>query len=260
MSDVAPYIDGVSGDGWRMTLGNCLDPTHGLDAISNKSVDVTITDPPYSEHVENGQAVSGRRSGQAVVRKKKIGVGFLTDADVVALCQHLVRVTKRWGVTFCAWEQVGDYKRAIEAAGGRYVRCCGWEKPDGTPQLTGDRPATFGEAFVVWYGDSSALSWNGKGKRGLYKYGVCRDGQRTSHPTQKPLDLMREIVEDFTSPGDLVLDPFAGSGSTGVACLQLGRHFVGWELQRKFFDIACRRIAGDEAEPRCEQLRLFGAA
>lgn len=247
----------IAGDGFTMRLGSCFDPVTGLSVITDKSVDVTISDPPYSEHVENGQAVSGRRNGQAVFRKKKIGVGFLTDADVVALCAQLVRVTKRWGVVFCAWEQVGDYKRAIETAGGRYVRCCGWEKPDGTPQLTGDRPATFGEAFVVFYADGAPLSWNGKGKRGLYKYGVCRGGERTAHPTQKPLGLMLEIVEDFTNEGDLVLDPFAGSGSTGVACRMLRRRFVGWELQRNFFDIACRRIAGDEAEPIPEQLSLL---
>lgn len=253
-----PAIEG-RGVGWLMRLGSSLADS-GLASLEDKCVDVTISDPPYSEHVENGQAVSGRRSGQAVIRKQKIGVGFLTDADVVALCAQLVRVTRRWGLTFCAWEQVTDYKRAIEAAGGRFVRTCGWEKPDGTPQLTGDRPATFGEAFVVWYGDDSALSWNGKGKRGLYKFGVCRGEERTEHPTQKPLALMRALVEDFTNPGDLVLDPFAGSGSTGVACRMLKRDFLGWELQRKFFDIACRRIAGEEAEPNEEQMQLFAGA
>ena len=69
---------------------------------------------------------------------------------------------------------------------------------------------------------------------------------------------MRDIIEDFTLPGDLVLDPFAGSGTTGVACRMLGRRFVGWELSPAYHEIACRRLRGEEAVPSAAQPSLFG--
>lgn len=249
----------AQGDGWTLRLGDCL---AGLRDLADKSVDATIEDPPYSDHVEHGQAVSGTRVGRArqqVVRKQRIGVGFMTEADILSLCSHLVRVTRSWIVLFCAFEQVEQYKRAIESAGGRYVRACAWEKPDASPQFSGDRPATWGEAFVVAHATADGpMRWNGGGKRGLYRAGVCRGHERSEHPTQKPLSLMLELVEDFSNPGDLVLDSFAGSGTTGVACRQLGRSFLGWELNRDYFEIACRRLRGDEAKPNPAQPSLFG--
>lgn len=248
-----------------LNQGDCL---AGLLELADKSVDVTIGDPPYSEHVDRGQAVSGRRSGQAVVRKKQIGVGFLTDEQILALCVQCVRVTRRWIVLFCAFEQISQYKKAIEAAGGRYVRACAWQKPDSTPQLSGDRPATWGESFVVAYADPDcAMHWNGGGKRGLYRTGVCRGHERARdedgealHPTQKPLRLMRDLVTDFSNVGDLVLDPYMGSGTTGAACKQLERHFIGWELDPDWFEIARRRIEGEAAYRSEYQLELLGGA
>jgi DNA modification methylase len=64
----------------------------------------------------------------------------------------------------------------------------------------------------------------------------------TGHPSQKPIQLMTELIEKFTKEGDVILDPFMGSGSTGVACAKLGRNFIGIEKKREYFDIAERRI------------------
>ena len=64
----------------------------------------------------------------------------------------------------------------------------------------------------------------------------------TLHPTQKPVGLKQWLVNTYSNEGETVLDPFMGSGTTGVACVKTGRRFVGIELQRKYFDIACRRI------------------
>jgi len=248
---------------WTLHHGDCL---AGLRTLADKSVDVTITDPPYDKHVDAGFATMGKhlpgkvngRGKQQLVKHASIGIGVMTDAKIRALACQLVRVTKRWINVFCAFEQLSTYQRELERAGGRYVRCGAWEKPDSTPQLSGDRPATWGECFVVAHANASgAMHWNGGGKRGLYKAGVCRGYERSEHPTQKPLSLMLDLVEDFSDPGELVLDPFAGSGTTGVACNQLGRRFLGWELDATYHEIACRRLRGDEAKPRKEQPGLF---
>jgi site-specific DNA-methyltransferase (adenine-specific) len=82
-----------------------------------------------------------------------------------------------------------------------------------------------------------------------------RDGQTRVHATQKPLGLMKDLVLDFTRPGEVVLDPFMGSGTTGVACLELGRRFLGIERDPTTFQIACQRLA-----QTASQGRLFAEA
>jgi site-specific DNA-methyltransferase (adenine-specific) len=96
----------------------------------------------------------------------------------------------------------------------------------------------------------------GGGKTGVFHHVKYSPGG-APHPTTKPLPLMRELVELFTEPNELVLDPFAGSGSTGVACRELGRNFLGWELDPAYAEIAERRIRGDEARPNPAQPSLF---
>ncbi len=91
-------------------------------------------------------------------------------------------------------------------------------------------------------------------------------GRDRHHQTEKPVALMRQLVALFSIPGDLVLDPFMGSGTPGVAAIELGRRFVGIELNPGYFDVACKRIAAAErqedlfiARPRAvEQLDLIG--
>ena len=73
------------------------------------------------------------------------------------------------------------------------------------------------------------------------------------HPTEKPLGLLRFLIRSYTNPGDLVVDPFAGSGTTGVACVSQGRRFVGWERSETYHEIARKRLSGT-----FEQADLFG--
>ena len=89
------------------------------------------------------------------------------------------------------------------------------------------------------------------GKQGVYRYSVVGAGvDLRCHPTQKPLSLMEALVRDFSDPGELVLDPFAGAGTTGVAALSLGRRFLGWELDPAHAATAQRRLA--EVRPQLE--------
>lgn len=66
------------------------------------------------------------------------------------------------------------------------------------------------------------------------------------HPTQKPLGIIQRLIEKFSNEGDIVLDPFLGSGTTAVACVNTNRHYIGFELGKDYYDIACKRL--DEVE------------
>lgn len=76
--------------------------------------------------------------------------------------------------------------------------------------------------------------------------------QNNKHPTQKPVDLLRYLVLTYTNPGDLVLDSCMGSGTTAIACLKEHRHFLGFELNKEYFDIAQRRIALERQQPQLD--------
>ena len=112
------------------------------------------------------------------------------------------------------------------------------------PQMSGDRPALGIDPILIEWADSKRSEWNGGGKAGVWKSPAARwdTGGKQTHPTQKPLSLMRDLLGDFSDPGDLVCDPFAGSGSTAVACKELGRRFVGWEIDPSYHAVACARV------------------
>jgi site-specific DNA-methyltransferase (adenine-specific) len=90
--------------------------------------------------------------------------------------------------------------------------------------------------------------WNGGGHHAVW---VC-NVEHGQHPTQKPIALLLDWIAKFTEPGELVLDPFMGSGTTGIACERLGRRFIGIEKDPKYFELACARItAAHRQSDRC---------
>jgi DNA modification methylase len=225
-----------------------------MRTLADKSVDHVICDPPYSQSTHERTWVA-KAIGRPTVYDR-IDFAAITDATARDAMWAFARVAKRWIVAFTDLENIDMWRKATLSAGLDYVRCGIWVKPDATPQFTGDRPAQGAEAFVIAHAKGKKR-WNGGGKRNVYTH-TRTDGPQP-HPTTKPLSLMLDLVADFADPGDLVLDPFAGSGTTGVACRQLGRRFVGWEMNAEYYEIACRRLRGDEAKPNPAQTSMWGA-
>ena len=118
-----------------------------------------------------------------------------------------------------------------------------WRKPDGAPQFTGDRPGMGWEAVCVCHRPGKKR-WNGGGKHGVWTYpkGVQYQVNGTGHPCCKPLALFQDFVSDFTDEDDLVLDSYMGSGTTGVACVNLDRRFIGVELDLEYCKVGVGRI------------------
>jgi site-specific DNA-methyltransferase (adenine-specific) len=249
---------------WRVVLGDCLDPVSGLASLPDKSVDHVISDPPYEAEAHTlqrrtkstfvGSATSGEATGM-LPAIKPISFAPLTHEIRVAAAAEMARVARRWIIVFCQAEAVQAWREALEAGGAVYKRACVWIKPDGQPQLTGDRPGMGYESIVAAHAPGRSR-WNGGGKHGVYRFFKQAANDSTAgveHPTRKPEPLMTALVRDFTDEGETVLDPFAGSGTTGVACRRLGRRFIGWERDPKYHAIATKRIDGAR-----EQLGLRG--
>jgi DNA modification methylase len=205
--------------------GDCLEILPTLP-----KVDAVITDPPYGigeSHARNatrgkpfGSRVDGKNTRGTYVAPVDYGAyewdAKPASAEQIAACIAAGRVAVIWG---------GNYF-AVPPAAGWLV----WDKEN-----SGD----FADCEMAWSNRRGAVRmfrhmWNG----------MLRASERSSprvHPTQKPVELMKWCIDRLDNP-QTILDPFMGSGTTGVACANLGRKFIGIEIERRYFDIACERI------------------
>lgn len=230
---------------WAVANADCLQL---LPMLPDMAVGSVICDPPFTDRTSKNARTNNNWLPQSEAHS------FITFSGInpAAVAPAIVRVAARWAVAFCALEQLGDYERA---AGDAWIRAGVWGKPDGAPQFTGDRPAQSAEGVAIMH-RPGRKKWNGGGSRGLWLESVVQDRAEFDHPTPKPLELMLRLVELFTEPGEVVCDPFCGSGTTGVACLRLGRRFIGCEVDERHHAVAAARIS---AESRGQTLREFRA-
>lgn len=265
---MSPDIEAVLSGSARWALV-CADNSEVLPGLPDKSVGHVITDPPYSEHV-HGKSRRGQslpdgakkayrsKANGAACSNRSVDLGFvaITDTEVNGVAGRFGALAGRWVLVFCDLESTGRWMSGIAGAGLDHVRIGVWVKGNATPQFTGDRPASGAEAVVISH-RKGRKKWNGGGAHAIWSHTVVRpfleeDGR--VHTTQKPISLMLELVELFTDEDDIVLDPFAGSGTTGVACLRLGRRFIGIERDEKYAAVARQRL---EAETQGMDLRSY---
>lgn len=214
----APYAC-ILGDGFALAR-----------EMGDGAVDHIIGDPPYDEKTHKGA-----RNGFA----KRHAIKFAPLPPTDSFLPELLRVSKRWTILFCAMEQIGEYKRT---AAGAWIRSGFWYRPDGTPQFGGDRPAQPGEGVAIMHRQRK-MAWNNHGHKAYWSCPIERMDRH--HETQKPLRLMLQIVEQFTSHGDIVFDPTCGFATTGVACLRLGRRFIGCEIDPEKHANASDRLSAE---------------
>lgn len=210
----------------------------GRITLADASVDVSISDPPYSE-----RAQSLARTNAKFAKAKVYEHGFqgLTARQIDTYGRAIARCTRRWGITFCDAESWNLWADALTAGGHQVLRQMIWVR-HGAPQVTGDRPAQGHETMVLSHGPGR-LRWNGRGKDGVYYAPVVRVEDGRIHPAQKPLELMSALVADFTDLGEVIFDPFAGSGTTLLAAKLAGRLALGIERDEKHLAKARHRLA-----------------
>lgn len=245
----------IEGDG-RLVLyrGDCLKIIPKLGPVTH-----TITDPPYEAEMHRAKGASRQdargnprghkahaQSGRKLRTDGRDNPKPVTFSSIDGLRERVTPLIKartaRWFIAFCTPEGIAPWRDAIEDAGMRYKRACFWMKPDGAPQFNGQGPAFAVEPFVTAWGGRGVSRWNGGGQRNYYEIPTNGPDREGTHETEKPLALMLRLILLFTSTGDLVLDPFMGSGTTGLACALTGRKFIGIEKDPTFFKLACARI------------------
>lgn len=215
----------------QLYLGDCME---FMRTLSDGYADAIITDPPYN--------AINRESGG--LRSFDKGTADSAPIDVDRLAQEFIRLTTGSIYVWCSDEQYTDWTMAFRKR-GLTTRKCAWWKSNPSP-MNGQHlwlsalelcvfarkpnaPFMLSCAHPVWRGPSERVE---------------------GHPTPKPVWLMRTLIEASVPQGGMVLDCFAGSASTGVACVQTGRRFVGVELDEGYFRVAEKRIRDAEAQPR----------
>lgn len=199
-------------------------------------VDAVVTDPPYGiAYVSNH-----RKSGPTdmLLNDDSAPIDALNDIAKRLVDRGALYLATRFDVA-SAWVD------AIRDAGLSIKTPIFWGKGNHT---AGDLAGDFGaqvEIFVFAHKGSHRL----RGPRIANLWRVPRD-PAGEHPTPKPVALMARMISCSTDPSQIVCDPFMGSGSTGVACMNLGRRFIGIELDRRYFDIACERLEAAQRQGR----------
>jgi len=200
-----------------------MDCLEGLKQIDDNSIDVIITDPPYGiEYKSNHYKWNNPH--------KEI----INDDTFFFPIEELWRVLKPSGAIFCF------FSHKIPLVDKRLKNTIIWVKNNWT---AGDLEGDFGNQYEC-LGFLPKESFKIKGKRFSNVWHFNRiPSHKLKHPTEKPLDLIMRIVQCSSNKGDLVLDPFMGSGTTAVASKQLERSFIGFELRKEYCDKAQERLS-----------------
>lgn len=213
-------------------------------------VDAVVTDPPFEKEAHT--PIHRTQKSIKLGLPDALNFDAITDEMRAFLPEWAALHCGGWLLAFCQVEAVSVWRDAMEAAGLKYKRGMAWVKPDSSPQFNGQGPAQGYECIASAWCGAGVSRWNAGGKRGVYTHNTNGITHHGAHPTEKPVSLMSELIGDFVALDDLICDPFMGSGTTGVACVQLGRSFIGIELDPAYFDIACRRIADKASRPRLD--------
>lgn len=210
-----------------------------LQNIPNKSVDLVLTDPPYNVSKNNNFKTMGRS-----------GIDFGNwdyDFDQLSWIEKVSEKVSDNGsvVIFNGWKNLGDISKQLEENDFVVKDVIRWIKDNPMPRNR-DRRYIVDYEYAIWAVKKKS-KWtfnrlNDTYDRPEMKYPIVAGKEKTSHPTQKPLKLMDELVTRHSNVGDVVLDLFMGSGTTGVSCRNLNRKFIGIELDENYFEIAKNRI------------------
>lgn len=218
----------ILAEGVELWLGDCrgILPTLGW-------MDAVVTDPPYG--------VDGAVNSKTKFRGKANNyIGFIDSVDYVvnSVVPLIVRA-------------ILNSRCVVVTPGNKCV--CYYPQPDSFGAIY--QPASVGlQAFgrcdaqpILYYGRSPYGGKRLPSQR--CSYVLTETSERNGHPCPKPIGLMKQLVCSVTEPGEKVVDPFMGSGTTGVAAALLGRKFIGIERENYYFDIACRRISEALKQP-----------
>lgn len=229
-------------EGVALYLGDCREILPTLP-----KVDAVVTDPPYMvtptsiTHYKPG----GFFGGGWITKSYPVGHGRLFEVPDFAEWANLVFsvCTDSADAYFMTNDrELPRMREALEAGGWKFHNLLVWKKQSGIPNRWYFKDCEF--TLYMFRGVAKTIRNPGSGQ-----FFACAHPSPREHDSEKPTELMARYVENSTDTTQTVLDPFMGSGTTGVAAVKLGREFIGIEIEPKYFDIACRRVSEAIKQP-----------
>ena len=209
----------------KLFKGDCLEL---LKQIEDESIDMVLTDPPYGMAFQSGY----RKIGYEKIKGDQ-NLYWLDD-----FVEEIFRVSKNNTAhyMFCSFHHIDIFKQAIQKR-FKVKNIITWVKNNTSMgDLKGDfAPKT---EFIIFFQKGRRLI-NGRRDSNVFEFNKTRN---ELHPTQKPVDMTEYMLSKFSDEGNVILDPFMGSGTTGVACVNTNRNFIGMELDEDYFKVAKERI------------------
>ena len=214
--------------------GDCLEL---MKDIPDKSIDLVVTDPPY-KIVQGGctnKAVRLKGSNQEQLKK-----GTLFNNNSIKFNEwipEVYRVLKNNSHCYIMSNDrnINELLNVCEKVGFKLLNILVWGKSKHSPK----RYYLKNCEFIVFLRKGKAKNINNMGTKQLL---LIDNVENKNHPSEKPIKLMEILIKNSSNEQDKVLDPFMGSGSTGVACINTNRNFIGIELDENYFNIAKERI------------------
>jgi len=224
-----------------LSCGDCMDC---MGELKDGSIDLIVTDPPYEFRNGHGGGTFGTDNREYHGELQGIDKGIKND-----VLEEMLRVMKVPNLyIWCNKNQVRQYLDFFEDAGCTYDILT-WHKTNPVPTCCNKYLSD--TEYCLYFRKGAQLYGAYETK---HKYWVTelntKDKDMYDHPTIKPLPIIRQLVENSSQPGDIVLDPFMGSGTTGVACMETGRDFIGYEIEPRYFNMAERRINAASANAK----------
>lgn len=213
--------------------------------IPDNSIDLVLTDPPYVYELNGGHSNCERFTKCADAFTKELG--FIAEGFDLSILDEYLRVLKKPNMyIWCSNKQVRDLLNYFDSK-GLTTQIIIWYKTNAVP-LCGGTYMSDKEFCIFARGKGVPLYGTPETKKTVYSTPINQaDKKLYDHPTIKPLDIIKNLVTNSTSKGQVVLDTFMGSGTTGCACKLTGRDFIGFEMESKYFDIAKKRIENTNA-------------
>lgn len=222
----------------------CGDASEELQELEGESVDLLLTDPPYGTNDEYGKNI---RRGKDDTSFGTIGWDVQMPLEYLQECHRILK-DDRWGVVFTDRKEVTTVWKYLEEVGFRPRNTYYWIKTNKAPTPRSNFKSSV-ETAVVFTKGRTTKKWRGGGdQENYFESPFVSGGEKRDHPTQKPLKLFEKLVTLFTDEGDVVLDPFVGSGTAAEAAERRGRACIGIEKEPEYAEMARERMKKAEAK------------
>lgn len=226
--------------------GDCF---HELSKIESKSINLILTDPPYLISKKSGfNNYSDKANSDIITKYGKHTIDFgdwdKEDLDWNLLFREYYRILKDGGTLiffFDIWKST-MIKDIAESVKFKQPRVCQWQKTNPVPINSKVNYLSNANEYFFTFIKGKKPTFNSEYDNGVYRYPICHGKERLNHPTQKPLSLINDLIKKHSNESDMVLDSFAGSGTTGESCLLLNRNFILIEKDNNYYHLILKRL------------------